>query len=198
MSEATPVQHRRRRPPIAPATALLLERGISAVSVADEIGVNRQTVSYQLTGERPMRRSTLDAIARLTDKRVANAILRRPPSRCRRRRSVPRRHGDHGGVVMLAPTTWDEVALSNSLEQAGAVLGVSRSAVYRLIRAGKLEAVKVSERRLVVPKAALQRFLRDEALPDREEAPADAPVPPHHSSSINISPAKEVGDASRR
>jgi excisionase family DNA binding protein len=57
---------------------------------------------------------------------------------------------------------WDLVPLTNPLEESAAILGLTRSQTYRLYRSGKLEGIKVSERKLLFTKAALRAFLQDE------------------------------------
>lgn len=48
--------------------------------------------------------------------------------------------------------------LTVSVEEAGALLGVSRSTVYELVTAGALRSVKIN-RRLIVPRSAVEEFL---------------------------------------
>ncbi len=43
------------------------------------------------------------------------------------------------------------------------VLGISRGLVYELIAQGQLPSVRLGRRRLLIPRAALMRFLEDRA-----------------------------------
>ena len=49
--------------------------------------------------------------------------------------------------------------LTMSVEEAGEAIGISRSTAYSLCKQGKLGAIRVSERRWVVPKQAVERLL---------------------------------------
>jgi excisionase family DNA binding protein len=63
---------------------------------------------------------------------------------------------------------WDDVPLALTVDDVGAVLGISRSAVHRLIRRGGIRAVRISQRRLVVSKDEIRRFL---GLPPSRQGP---------------------------
>jgi len=61
------------------------------------------------------------------------------------------------------------------VQEVAEMLGMSKGGVYRLIREGRLHAIKISPsaqsdmpapRRMRVPKAALDEFLRGDANPD--------------------------------
>jgi len=60
-----------------------------------------------------------------------------------------------------------EKRLTYTVEEAADVLGISRNLAYELIRQGRLPAIRISQKRLVVPKAALAKLL----LPENQ-APA--------------------------
>ena len=46
-----------------------------------------------------------------------------------------------------------------TVEEAGEALGISRATAYMLANTGKLPAIRISERRLIVPKKALEELL---------------------------------------
>ena len=46
-----------------------------------------------------------------------------------------------------------------SIEQAGLVLGLGRSSAYEAARAGAIPTIRLSQRRVVVPTAALRALL---------------------------------------
>ena len=49
--------------------------------------------------------------------------------------------------------------LTMTVEEAGEALGISRATAYMLANTGKLPAIRISERRLIVPKKALEELL---------------------------------------
>jgi len=49
--------------------------------------------------------------------------------------------------------------LTMTVEEAGEALGISRATAYMLANTGKLPAIRISERRLIVPKKALDELL---------------------------------------
>lgn len=51
--------------------------------------------------------------------------------------------------------------LTMTVEEAAVALGVSRATAYLLARTGAIPAIRLGERRLVVPKAALERLLNE-------------------------------------
>lgn len=54
--------------------------------------------------------------------------------------------------------------LTFSVEEASAVLGISRNLGYKLARQGKLPGViSIGEKRLVVSKAAIERLLKGDS-----------------------------------
>ena len=55
--------------------------------------------------------------------------------------------------------SWDEVPLTLTVAEVARVLGISRSSGYRLIERGRIKAVRLSQRKLVVSKQELHRVL---------------------------------------
>jgi len=49
--------------------------------------------------------------------------------------------------------------LTMTVKEAGEVLGVSRATAYILASTGQIPTIRLGERRLVVPKAALMKML---------------------------------------
>ena len=49
--------------------------------------------------------------------------------------------------------------LTMTVEEAGDALGISRATAYTLVNQGRLPAIRISDRRLVVPIKALNEFL---------------------------------------
>jgi excisionase family DNA binding protein len=64
--------------------------------------------------------------------------------------------------------------LSFAPAEAASALGVSTSTIHRLIRAGALRAVRLGERRSVIPRDELERLLSHTArqAPGRPRVPA--------------------------
>jgi excisionase family DNA binding protein len=52
-----------------------------------------------------------------------------------------------------------------SVEEAGAILGVSRALAYQLAREGRIPAIRLG-RRLVVPRARLEEMLAERTVGD--------------------------------
>lgn len=46
-----------------------------------------------------------------------------------------------------------------TVTQAARVLGISRAAAYEAVKTGRLPSLRLSERRIVVPRRALERLL---------------------------------------
>jgi excisionase family DNA binding protein len=46
-----------------------------------------------------------------------------------------------------------------TVEEAGELLGISRATAYALARQGRLPVIRISDRRIIVPKVALSRLL---------------------------------------
>jgi len=51
-----------------------------------------------------------------------------------------------------------------TVDEAARILGVGRAAAYEGIRTGRIPSIRVSERRIVVPRAALERMLATEPV----------------------------------
>ncbi len=47
-----------------------------------------------------------------------------------------------------------------TIEEAGKALGISRSTAYKLCKKGQIPTIRLGERRLVVPVAALMKMLQ--------------------------------------
>lgn len=58
-------------------------------------------------------------------------------------------------------------SLAYSVAQAATALGISEWAVYRYAKAGRLPSMRVG-RRLLIPRAALERFLAEQAAASLE------------------------------
>ena len=54
--------------------------------------------------------------------------------------------------------------LAISVESAGKMLGISRATAYLLVNTGRIPALKISDRRWVVPVAALKKLLESAEL----------------------------------
>ena len=52
--------------------------------------------------------------------------------------------------------------LTITVEQAGKILGISRATAYALARQGRLGAIRISDKRFVVPMAKLAALLEGE------------------------------------
>lgn len=55
--------------------------------------------------------------------------------------------------------------LTMTVEEAGEALGISRATAYLLANTGGIPAIRISERRLVVPRAALLKMLEEAGKP---------------------------------
>jgi excisionase family DNA binding protein len=55
--------------------------------------------------------------------------------------------------------------LTMTVEEAGVALGISRATAYMLVNTGRIPAIRISERRLIVPRAALLRVLESAGKP---------------------------------
>lgn len=49
--------------------------------------------------------------------------------------------------------------LTMTVEEAGEALGVSRATAYLLVKTGRIPAIRISDRRWIVPRAALLKML---------------------------------------
>lgn len=54
--------------------------------------------------------------------------------------------------------------LTMTVEEAGKALGISRATAYTLAREGRLPVIRISDRRLIIPKVALERMLSEASL----------------------------------
>ena len=52
--------------------------------------------------------------------------------------------------------------LAYSVEETAKAISCSTGLCYELIRQGRLPAIRLGERRLIVPKAALEKFLAEQ------------------------------------
>ena len=59
-------------------------------------------------------------------------------------------------------------SLTMTIAEAAKALGISRNLAYALANQGKIPALRLSERRLVVPRAALQKMLEEAGKPKAE------------------------------
>ena len=51
--------------------------------------------------------------------------------------------------------------LTMTVEEAGEALGISKATAYMLANTGRIPAIRISERRLIVPRVALERMLNE-------------------------------------
>jgi len=56
----------------------------------------------------------------------------------------------------VAPAT---VRLTYTVEEAATALGISRGLAYAMVREGRLPALRLGQRRLIIPRAALEGLL---------------------------------------
>jgi len=69
----------------------------------------------------------------------------------------------------MIETGKDECA-TVTVDEAARMLGVGRASAYEGVRSGRIPSIRVSDRRIVVPLAALQRLLQgDHTKAKREE-----------------------------
>jgi excisionase family DNA binding protein len=61
---------------------------------------------------------------------------------------------------------WQERA-ALSVEHAAEILGLSRKNAYNLVAAGRIRAVKIGDKRLIVPVAEIRRLINLEPSPRR-------------------------------
>lgn len=62
-------------------------------------------------------------------------------------------------VTTRTPLSSPPQRLTYTVEEAGQVLGISRGLAYEMVREGTLPSLRLGERRIVVPKAALESLL---------------------------------------
>ena len=58
-----------------------------------------------------------------------------------------------------APGEQGTPRLTYTVEEAGRALGISRGLAYEMVREGTLPSLRLGERRIVVPRAALESLL---------------------------------------
>lgn len=63
-----------------------------------------------------------------------------------------------------------------SVAEAARECGISTTLAYRLIERGDMPAVRLGDRRLVVPRRELEEWLGDRARADQEQRRAAAPA----------------------
>ncbi|MAF43097.1 MAG: hypothetical protein CMI54_02860 [Parcubacteria group bacterium] len=63
--------------------------------------------------------------------------------------------------------TKESERLTYTVEEAGELLGISRATAYQLAREGRLPVIRISDRRLIIPKVALQRLLSEAGNGDK-------------------------------
>ena len=66
---------------------------------------------------------------------------------------------------MVVEITKQVERLTMTVEEAGEAIGISRATAYMLANTGRLPAIRISDRRLVVPRKALQEFLDSACKP---------------------------------
>jgi len=49
--------------------------------------------------------------------------------------------------------------LTMTVEEAGRALGISRATAYMLVNTGRLPAIRISDRRIIIPKKAISELL---------------------------------------
>lgn len=49
--------------------------------------------------------------------------------------------------------------LTVSVEEAAGILGISRGTAYQLAKEGRLPAIRISDRRIIIPRKALEELL---------------------------------------
>ncbi len=59
------------------------------------------------------------------------------------------------------PCSWSDLPLVLDLGEVASVIGVSKSSAWRLVRDGRIQATRISSRRIVISKASVQRFVGD-------------------------------------
>jgi len=57
----------------------------------------------------------------------------------------------------VAPAT---ARLTYTVEEAARALGISRGLAYQMVREGRLPALRLGQRRLIIPRAALEDLLK--------------------------------------
>jgi excisionase family DNA binding protein len=55
--------------------------------------------------------------------------------------------------------------LTMTVEEVGKALGISRATAYMLVNSGRIPAIRISERRLIIPRIAVQKLLENDVKP---------------------------------
>ena len=71
----------------------------------------------------------------------------------------------------------DERPLLLKVTDAARLLGIPRNVCYELVAEGRLPSVRVSPRRIYVPRIALENWIASEATLERQNRLPDAPAP---------------------
>jgi len=74
-------------------------------------------------------------------------------------------HGPRGAAGVVAPV---ENRLVYTVEEAATLLGISRSFAYEAVQNGQIPSMRIG-RRILVPKAALERFLAAQGTSEEPE-----------------------------
>jgi excisionase family DNA binding protein len=70
------------------------------------------------------------------------------------------------------PTSWSEVPLALTVDEAAEILKIGRNGCYALVASGQLSAVRLG-RRIVVPREAVERLLAISGTPESDAMPAN-------------------------
>ena len=60
-------------------------------------------------------------------------------------------------------TTWESLPLTLTIEQARQILGVSRATIFDIINQPDFPAIRVSARRIIIPRDSLKAWLEARA-----------------------------------
>lgn len=55
--------------------------------------------------------------------------------------------------------------LTMTVEEAGDAIGISRATAYMLVNTGRLPAIRISDRRIIIPKKAIDELLASAGKP---------------------------------
>ena len=61
----------------------------------------------------------------------------------------------------------DGERLVYTIEECGKMLGISRATAYSLAREGRLPVIRISDRRIIVPRAAIEKMLSEAGSKDK-------------------------------
>jgi excisionase family DNA binding protein len=65
---------------------------------------------------------------------------------------------------MCAKSTDELERLVMTVEQVAVALGISRSTAYMLVNTGRLPAIRISDRRIIIPRKAIDELLASAIL----------------------------------